>query len=88
MRTRNGKYGDRNLCGAVVERLRKQRGLKQSAIVSELQKRGVNLSISAYSRLEGQQRAVTYGEIAALAQIFDVPADRLLNRGSEHNTYQ
>ena len=84
MRHRNGNYGNRNICGAAVERLRKHRGLKQTAMIMELQKRGVEMSLSGYSRLEGQMRLVSDTELAALADIFDVSVETLLKNEEKH----
>lgn len=69
----------RNVIGERVEMLRKERGLTQKSLADELSKRGVPISTSGLSKLEKQIRKVTDIEIVALAEIFEVSVNRLLD---------
>lgn len=83
MRLRTQSLGTRNLVGARVEQIRREKGLKQAYLVAKLQVRGINLNSSAISKIEGQVRGVSDIELAALADILGVPVDRLLGRGGQ-----
>ena len=72
MRLRKQELGDRNIVGARVEARRKELGMKQKDLLSELQKRGIDLNASGLSKLEGQIRSVPDYEIVALAGVLDV----------------
>lgn len=82
MKPRRQPYGDKNICGANIERLRKERGIKQKALVAQMQVLGVDINPSSLSKLEGQTRIVTDYELKAIAQIFDVPMEYLVIEGS------
>ncbi len=77
MKTRKLSYGDCNLVGKNVERLRKEQGIKQKDFVSMLQTSGVDINPTSYSKLEGQFRIATDKEIFAIAQILGVTVDSL-----------
>ena len=52
-----GTYGDKNLIGKNVYRLRKARKMKQRDLLAQLQLRGINIKlIPVLSDLEGQNR--------------------------------
>lgn len=80
MRTRKLGLGDRNIVGERVTRRRLELGLRQSELLARLQTRGVAISTPALSLLEGQERPLSDVELAALAGIPGVSADRLLLR--------
>ena len=80
MRTRKLALGNRNVIGARVTQLRKQRGMRQNQLLVRLQTVGVDISVPALSLLEGQKRPVTDIELKALADVFHVSADWLLGR--------
>ena len=80
MRHRNGQYGDRNICGARIEALRTKRCMKQTEIVRLLQKKGIGMGGSSYSRLEGQLRSISDAELYALAEIFGISVEELLGK--------
>lgn len=82
MKPRRQPYGDKNICGADIERLRKERGIKQKALVAQMQVLGVDINPSSLSKLEGQTRIVTDYELKAIAQIFDVPMEYLVIEGN------
>ena len=49
--------GDKNIVGAKVEKLRKDKKIKQKELVAMLQSRGMDICETSMSRLEGQTRA-------------------------------
>ena len=83
MRIRKKALGDKNLVGARIEAARRTRGMKQKELLAQLQVRGVDLSASGLSKLEGQVRYVTDVELNALADILNVSVDWLLGRTEE-----
>lgn len=78
MRIRKQALGDRNIIGAKIESIRKEKGLKQKDLLAKLEIRGIELDASGLSKLEGQIRCVTDKELLALAQELDVSIDWLL----------
>ena len=72
MKPRKQPYGNKNICGATIERLRKERGMK-------VQLQGVDMNPSSLSKLEGQQRAATDIELKAISSVFGVSIDDLIN---------
>ncbi len=70
-------YGDKNICGARIEALRKELGMKQIDMVAKLQVLGVDINPSSYSKLEGQSRLACDIEIYAIARVLDVPIEAL-----------
>lgn len=72
------EYGDKNTIGQRLCALRKQRGMKQKELLAQLQLRGIDISASSLSELEGQRRKVTDHEVIMLASIFEVSSDELL----------
>ena len=77
MKPRKLPYGDKNICGANIERIRREKGLKQLEIVAQLQVAGVDINPSSYSKLDGQRRMVSDIEVLAIAQILNVPIEVL-----------
>lgn len=82
MKPRKAEYGDKNICGANIERIRKALGMKQSTLVSKMQLMGVDINPSSLSKLEGQIRCATDIELKAISQILGVSVEELLQ---EHN---
>ena len=66
------ELGVKNLIGARVEFARKNLNMKQKELLAQLQVRGVDLTASALSKLEGQLRYATDIELLALADILSV----------------
>ena len=83
MKPRKQPYGTKNICGANIEQLRKERGMKQRTLVEMLQLRGVDMNPSSLSKLEGQQRIATDIELKAIADALGVTADSLLGERDE-----
>jgi transcriptional regulator with XRE-family HTH domain len=82
VKPRKAEYGDKNICGANIERIRKALGMKQSTLVSKMQLMGVDINPSSLSKLEGQVRSATDIELKAISQILGVSVEELLQ---EHN---
>lgn len=53
--------------------------MKQHELVSQMQLLGVDINPSSLSKLEGQVRAATDIEVKAIAEIFHVTSDELLD---------
>ena len=82
MKPRQHPYGDKNICGANIERIRKQRQMKQHQLVAKMQLMGVDINPSSLSKLEGQNRIATDIELKAIAQIFNVTMEELVQCSS------
>ena len=80
MRRRKLETGNKNIVGERIVSLRKSRGIRQKDLLVQLQIRGVDVSYSVLSKIEGQTRAVYDYEILAFADIFGITADELLGR--------
>ena len=80
MRIRKKPLGDKNLVGARIESIRRNRCMKQKKLLAQLQVNGVDMNASGLSKLEGQIRSVTDFELVALAKILGVSVDWLLGR--------
>ena len=83
MKPRKAEYGDKNICGANIERIRKELGMKQTTLVSKMQLMGVDINPSSLSKLEGQTRSATDIELKAIATILGVSLDELLRDDNE-----
>ncbi len=77
MKTRKRAYGDCNLVGRNIERLRKEKGIKQKDFISRLQTMGLDINPTSYSKLEGQVRLATDKEVYYSARILGVSTDEL-----------
>ena len=77
MKPRRQPYGDKNICGANIERIRRALGMKQRELAEQMQIRGVDINLSSLSKIEGQQRAVTDIELQAIAAILNVEIEEL-----------
>ena len=70
-------YGDANMIGRNIERLRKERGIKQKDFIARIQIMGCDMNPSSYSELEGQIRSATDKEIYVIAKILNVKIEKL-----------
>lgn len=86
MKPRRQPYGDKNISGAIIERIRKEHGMKQIDLVSKMQVLGVDIDPSSLSKLEGQQRMATDYELRAIANIFKIAMDDLVPPIEFHNS--
>lgn len=83
MKPRKANYGNKNICGANIERIRKAQGMKQTTLVSKMQLMGVDINPSSLSKLEGQTRSATDVELKAIAAILGVAIDELLQENEQ-----
>ena len=77
MKIRRRAYGDANLIGRNVERLRKERGIKQKDFIARMQVMGCDINPTSYSKLEGQTRSATDSELYAIAKILGISMEEL-----------
>lgn len=83
MKTRKKAYGDSNMVGRNIERLRKERGIKQKNFISKIQVMGMDINPTSYSKLEGQLRIATDKEIYVIAKVLGVPLEALFKANGE-----
>ena len=79
MKIRKQTYGDKNLVGKNIERLRKERGFKQKDFIAQIQVMGCDMNPTSYSKLEGQIRSATDKELYVIAKILGVRIEELFN---------
>mgnify|MGYP003306406018 CR=1 FL=1 len=77
MKTRKKSYGTANIVGKNIERLRKEKGIKQKDFIAKIQVFGCDMNPTSYSKLEGQLRSATDKEIYAIAKILNVSMEDL-----------
>ncbi len=77
LKTRKKEYGNSNIVGRNIERLRKERGIKQKDFISKMQVMGCDINPTSYSKLEGQLRTASDTEIYAAARILGISIDEL-----------
>ena len=71
------QYGNKNLIGKNVYRLRTVNHMKQHELLAQLQVRGIDISPTSLSDLIGQNRSASDKEIVALMDIFHVTFEEL-----------
>lgn len=71
------QYGNKNLIGKNVYRLRTANHMKQHELLAQLQVRGIDISPTSLSDLIGQNRSASDKEIVALMDIFHVTFEEL-----------
>lgn len=79
MKMRKQTYGNKNLVGKNIERLRKEKGIKQKDFIAQVQVMGCDMNPTSYSKLEGQIRSATDKELYVIAKILDVAIEDLFN---------
>ena len=77
MKIRKKEYGNCNLVGKNIERLRKERGIKQKDFIARIQVMGCDINPTSYSKLEGQVRSATDMEIFVISRILGVSMEEL-----------
>lgn len=77
MKTRKKEYGEFNLVGRNIERLRKEKGIKQKDFIAQIQVMGCDMNPTSYSKLEGQLRSATDKEIYVISKILGVAMEEL-----------
>ena len=77
MKTRKQIYGNKNLVGKNIERLRKAKKIKQKDFIAQIQIHGCDMNPTSYSKLEGQVRSATDKEVFVIAKILGVSMENL-----------
>ncbi len=77
MKIRKQSYGNANMVGRNIERLRKEQGIKQKDFIARIQVMGCDMNPTSYSKLEGQVRSATDREIFVIAKILGVTMETL-----------
>ncbi len=80
MKTRKLGYGTANIVGRNVEKLRKQKGIRQKDFISRMQVMGCDINPTSYSKLEGQFRIATDKEIYTIAKILGTDINTLFEQ--------
>ena len=83
MKPRQAPYGNKNICGANIERLRKQKGMKQTTLAAKMQLCGVDINPCSLSKLEGQTRIATDVEVKVIARILRVSMEELVRESED-----
>ena len=83
MKIRKKSYGNANLVGQNVERLRKARGIKQKDFIAKIQVFGCDVNPTSFSKLEGQIRCATDKEVYAIAKVLNVSIEELFDKKDE-----
>ncbi len=71
------------MVGRNIERLRKERGIKQKDFIAKIQTMGCDMNPTSYSKLEGQVRSATDKEIFVISKILGVAMERLFENKQE-----
>lgn len=77
MKIRKQEYGNSNIVGKNIEKMRKEKGIKQKDFVSKMQVLGCDINPTSYSKLEGQVRIATDKELLVIAKILNTTVDEL-----------
>ena len=77
MKIRKKEYGNANMVGRNIERLRKECDIKQKDFIAKMQVMGCDINPTSYSKLEGQLRNATDKEIYVISKILNVPMEKL-----------
>ncbi len=77
MKIRKQPYGDANIIGRNIERLRIEKGIKQKDFIAQMQLNGVDINPTSYSKLEGQVRIATDKEAYIASKILNVSLDEI-----------
>lgn len=77
MKIRRQEYGSANMIGRNIERLRKEKGIKQKDFIAKMQLMGCDINPTSYSKLEGQIRSATDKEIFVISKILNVTMEAL-----------
>ena len=79
MKIRKQEYGDANIVGKNIEKLRKEKGIKQKDFIAQMQTMGCDINPTSYSKLEGQLRSATDNEIYVISKILGLPMEELFS---------
>ena len=84
MKTRKQEYGNANLVGKNIERIRKERHIKQKDFIAKMQVMGCDINPTSYSKLEGQLRSATDIEIYVVSKILGIKMEELFDEEIEN----
>lgn len=84
MKIRKKEYGDCNLIGKNIEKLRKKQGIKQKDFISKLQLYGLDINPTSYSKLEGQVRLANDKEIYVISKVLGVKMEDLFQNAEKY----
>lgn len=84
MKIRKKSYGEYNIIGKNVEKLRKERKIKQKDFIAQMQLLGCDINPTSYSKLEGQFRNATDKEIYVIAKILNVSIETLFSNAENY----
>ena len=79
MKIRKQEYGNANMVGENIERMRKERGISQKDFIAKIQTMGCDMNPTSYSKLEGQVRNAYDKEIYVIAKILGVKMEDLFD---------
>ena len=82
MKPRKQIYGDKNLVGKNIERIRKSKGIKQKDFIAQMQIEGCDKNPTSYQKLEGQLRSATDKEIFVISKLLGVTMELLFENHS------
>ena len=77
MKTRKQDYGNANMVGKNIERIRKEKGIKQKDFIAKIQVMGCDMNPTSYSKLEGQTRSASDKEIYVISKILGISIEEL-----------
>ena len=80
MKIRKQVYGNKNLVGRNIERIRKSKGIKQKDFIAQIQVMGCDMNPTSYSKLEGQVRCATDKEIFVISKILGITMEELFDK--------
>lgn len=83
MKKRQKLYGDKNLVGKNIEKLRKEKGIKQKNFIAQIQTMGCDINPTSYSKLEGQLRCATDKEVYVISKILNVTMENLFENNND-----
>lgn len=79
LKIRKKEYGNANIIGKNVERLRKAKGIKQKDFIAQIQTYGCDMNPTSYSKLEGQVRLATDREVFVIAKVLGISMEELFS---------
>ena len=80
MKIRKQEYGNANMVGKNIERMRKERGISQKDFIAKIQTMGCDMNPTSYSKLEGQVRNAYDKEIFVSSKILGVKMEDLFQQ--------
>jgi len=76
MKIRKKAYGNANIVGKNIEKLRKEKNIKQRDFIAMIQTAGYDMNPTSYSKLEGQLKVATDKEIFTGDTLFRLSVGR------------